>query len=73
MSPESTANAGLNPETWDAKLVLAFLENPAFDEFSNWIDAELTTLEAKWRHASSPNALQSDRRGQGRHATAGRR
>ena len=61
MSTESTANPALNPETWDANLVLAFLENPAFDEFSDWIDAKLTTLEAKWRPASSPNALRGNR------------
>ncbi len=61
MSIESTASDALNPAIWDARLDLAFLENPAFETFSEWIDGELATLEARWRHTSSPNILQCGR------------
>jgi hypothetical protein len=59
MSFESTANEVVHPDAWDAKLVLDFLETPGFEAFSTWIDGELTSLEAKWRHSSSPRALRS--------------
>lgn len=57
MSTESTVNELEIPDAWDAKLVLDFLQNPAFDGFSQWIDARLAHLEGEWLHASSPNAL----------------
>jgi hypothetical protein len=69
MSSESTINENVFPETWDAKLILAFLDNPAFDEFSQWVDAELATLEANWRHASSPTAWLGSGRRASRQAT----
>jgi hypothetical protein len=56
MSSETTINELAIPASWDAKLILEFLENPACDALSHWMDSELQTLERTWQHASSPNA-----------------
>ena len=56
MSSSTTINEITVPVAWDAKLILEFLENPAFHELSQWVDAELAELEMKWEHASSPKA-----------------
>ena len=56
MSSEITINESALPASWDAKLILDFLENPAFESFNHWMDAELETLENKWQYASSPKA-----------------
>lgn len=57
MSPAKSVHEIVTPETWDSNLILNFLETPAFEDFSGWIDSELAALEAKWGHTSSPDAL----------------
>ena len=63
MSTESTTPTGTTThdlaifEAWNAVQLLDLLNKPAYTGFGQWMDAELATLEAKWRHASSPKAL----------------
>jgi hypothetical protein len=56
MTSATTIQEVTIPVTWDAKLMLEFIENPAAQELNQWIDAELAALETKWQHASSPKA-----------------
>jgi hypothetical protein len=56
MSSALTIKETTIPVAWDAKIMLEFIENPAFETLNQWIDTELAQLEAKWEHTSSPKA-----------------
>lgn len=68
MSTESTINELQTTEAWESKLAIEFLQSPASEQLSDWIDSRLAGLEDQWLHASSPKALRGS---QGR--IAGRR